>query len=604
MSDLHTYDRSLYLLGATYQRSRDKDRNVVFSDWNQESDLTGDTQLKNVRPISFTPILIDALSQDSLTLPRFWGSDQYGRLCKVSYLSEAIEGKPQVLLRQNSPLTTIDDDQSYEMLFPPTNLIGQLAQSSSSITQIKERVKSLYTKMSPRNNNSRLFKPSKISVKQLARPYDDEHGQWLTQEEKNYNQWYADIQSSGVEFIEGFVVPTVNTISIVFSSDVYVGAEVSLLKYADTLSDTQQETEVVIARDIVRLPFYVGEDRSSEDFNNTLPSVTFNLPSVIDKSMVDSLNDEQEFVVGDGFYGLRVQFFVKDYLKANERLQNKVPEVIKSGRLRFERNKSSAVTGVADQDCYTYELNEKVTFKSISGYGKLAIVCGDMISLEECLFYQYPQALPSNYSELMTKTGKSVPLSGTGVNTFGLASAIKKNAESLGEGFLMGGNPFSENLKETMFSVAKGIWSDIEQQKLPDLMTSSVALAFGFSAFKESRKELAKAITFANQGLDFNQAAALAFRKSGMNISFIKRELDVIKASLITGTFSENSTRLARSWFNGSVMEKIAWWRARPRRRRSRDRLPRARRGGGSRSAQGNARAPARRLRSARAPRL
>ncbi|QRG85110.1 hypothetical protein [Vibrio diabolicus] len=151
MSDLHTYDRSLYLLGATYQRSRDKDRNVVFSDWNQESDLTGDTQLKNVRPISFTPILIDALSQDSLTLPRFWGSDQYGRLCKVSYLSEAIEGKPQVLLRQNSPLTTIDDDQSYEMLFPPTNLIGQLAQSSSSITQIKERVKSLYTKMSPRN---------------------------------------------------------------------------------------------------------------------------------------------------------------------------------------------------------------------------------------------------------------------------------------------------------------------------------------------------------------------------------------------------------------------------------------------------------------------
>ncbi len=88
-------------------------------------------------------------------------------------------------------------------------------------------------------------------------------------------------------------------------------------------------------------------------------------------------------------------------------------------------------------------------------------------------------------------------------------------------------------------------------------MTSSVALAFGFSAFKESRKELAKAITFANQGLEFNQAAALVFRKSGMNISFIKRELDVIKASLITGTFSENSTRLARSWFNGSVMEKM-----------------------------------------------
>lgn len=78
----------------------------------------------------------------------------------------------------------------------------------------------------------------------------------------------------------------------------------------------------------------------------------------------------------------------------------------------------------------------------------------------------------------------------------------------------MGGNPFSEGLKATMFSVAKGIWSDIEQQNLPDLMTSSVALTFGFSAFKESRKELAKAITFANQGLDINQAAAWRFARA------------------------------------------------------------------------------------------
>ncbi|MFW1442881.1 hypothetical protein ACEV7Z_23060 [Vibrio parahaemolyticus] len=141
MSDVQTYDRPLYLLGTTYQRSRDKDKNVVFSDWNQENDLTGDAQLKNVRPISFTPILVDALTENSVTLPRFWGSDQYGRLCNVSYLSEANEGNPQVLLRHNSPITTVDDAQDYEMLFPPTNLIGQLAQSSSSITEIKETIK-------------------------------------------------------------------------------------------------------------------------------------------------------------------------------------------------------------------------------------------------------------------------------------------------------------------------------------------------------------------------------------------------------------------------------------------------------------------------------
>lgn len=168
MSDVQTYDRPLYLLGATYQRSRDKDKNVVFSDWNQKSDLTDEAKLKNIRPIPFTPIFVDALAEDSITLPRFWGSDQYGRLCNLSYLGEAEDSKQQVLLRHNSPITTIDDDQNYEMLFPPTNLIGQLAKNTSSIVELKETLKSLYTEMSSRNV-ARRFNPTKISVKQLAR---------------------------------------------------------------------------------------------------------------------------------------------------------------------------------------------------------------------------------------------------------------------------------------------------------------------------------------------------------------------------------------------------------------------------------------------------
>ncbi|MEF1305999.1 hypothetical protein QTO17_29450, partial [Vibrio owensii] len=131
MDDLCTYDKPLYLLGVYFQ-GEDTDTGREFSNWNTASDLTNVEQVKNVRPIPFTPILIDALTQDAITLPRFWGSDQYGRLCNLSYLSDAIEGERQVLLRHNSPITAIDNNQSYEMLFPPTNLIGQLAQNSSS----------------------------------------------------------------------------------------------------------------------------------------------------------------------------------------------------------------------------------------------------------------------------------------------------------------------------------------------------------------------------------------------------------------------------------------------------------------------------------------
>ncbi|MEF1307470.1 hypothetical protein QTO17_37045, partial [Vibrio owensii] len=135
-------------------------------------------------------------------------------------------------------------------------------------------------------------------MKQLAKPFTPEFGASLSQEEENYNQWYADIQSSGVEFIEGFVVPSVNTISIVFSSDIYIGAEVSLIKYRSNLDNQQQTSEQVLARGIVARPFYEGEDQESQEFNDTLPSVSFNLPSVIEPSNSDSTSEDNHIVLG------------------------------------------------------------------------------------------------------------------------------------------------------------------------------------------------------------------------------------------------------------------------------------------------------------------
>ncbi len=108
-----------------------------------------------------------------------------------------------------------------------------------------------------------------------------------------------------------------------FSSDIYIGAEVSLIKYRSHLDNQQQTSEQVLARGIVVRPSYEDEDPESRESKNTLPSVSFNLPSVIAPSNSGSSTEDNHIVLGDGFYGLRVQFFVKDYLKANERLQIK-----------------------------------------------------------------------------------------------------------------------------------------------------------------------------------------------------------------------------------------------------------------------------------------
>ena len=63
------YDHQTYLLGAYFDRYETASGAKVDRTWHQEGDLTGDSALKNVRPIPYTPIL---LHDDKR--PRLWGS--------------------------------------------------------------------------------------------------------------------------------------------------------------------------------------------------------------------------------------------------------------------------------------------------------------------------------------------------------------------------------------------------------------------------------------------------------------------------------------------------------------------------------------------------
>ncbi|MDD9156379.1 hypothetical protein PVK64_09280 [Aliivibrio sp. S4TY2] len=106
MSALKTYDHGIYLLGA-YFDLHDNGRTKEFRAWHQLSDLTKETDLRNVRPIPFTPVLVYDTEK-----PVLWGTNKDGLLCQLGYFDENMApetlAKKQTFLRHKQPLNVID----------------------------------------------------------------------------------------------------------------------------------------------------------------------------------------------------------------------------------------------------------------------------------------------------------------------------------------------------------------------------------------------------------------------------------------------------------------------------------------------------------------
>ncbi len=107
MSTLTTYDHGVYLLGAYFEWKR-RGQSESFPDWNKgvSSDVT-ETDLSNVRPIPFTPVLINDAEK-----PVLWGTNKDGLLCQLGYFDENTApesiAKKQTFLRHKQPLNVID----------------------------------------------------------------------------------------------------------------------------------------------------------------------------------------------------------------------------------------------------------------------------------------------------------------------------------------------------------------------------------------------------------------------------------------------------------------------------------------------------------------
>ncbi|MFA1560506.1 OmpA family protein [Aliivibrio fischeri] len=555
MSILKTYDHGIYLLGAYFKSYLDEEGERIEATWHQSSDVT-EADLQNVRPIPFTPVLVDDAEK-----PVLWGTNKDGLLCQLGYFDENTVpetiAKKQTFLRHKAPLTVneLSDSQSYSLTFPPLNVIGQLAEKHTSVKALNDSLKDIYSKkLLPEKPDLTQFTISKIKVSQLAEPYKNESDKPLTDEQNDYNDWYDKIIVSEVKEIQGIITPVYHSLGIVFSNDLYVGAEVSLIQ-VKSKQDSSGEVEKVLATSFVtkEAPKKTQTQEEQEDLKKILPSVVFNF----DPKLID-----------DGYFLLRTRFWVEEYLQKQqeflgEEVKAKFPDSVKQGQLKFETHIEHEESRTV-QDVYTYELHEKVTFKPVSGFGKLAMVCGDLISLEECLIYQYPTALPS-YSDFMTQQGNPVALKGTGVATLGVASAVQKTAQSYAQGFATKGIGVFGDLSSQQIatSVAKNIWSKLTVEGvLPEPLTAGVSFLFGLQSVKEARDAFTNAVKLTERVQRFNLTAPQTFgrmvRNGFANKTFMQNALKEIKENFQEHGASVSTRNLAASWFEGSAYTKLA----------------------------------------------
>ncbi|OCH25993.1 OmpA family protein [Aliivibrio sp. 1S128] len=548
MSALKTYDHGIYLLGAYFTSYLDEEGERIKATWHQSSDVT-EANLHNVRPIPFTPVLINDAEK-----PVLWGTNKDGLLCQLGYFDEdavpETVARKQTFLRHKAPLTIneLSESESYPLTFPPLNVIGQLAEKHTSVKSLNDALTDIYSnKLKLKNKKPIEFTISKIKVSQLAEPYKKP----LTDEQNDYNAWYDKIKASKVTKIQGIITPVVHSIGVVFSSDLYVGAEVSLIQ-VKSKQDNSGEVEKVLATSFVTKPD-PSDDKTNnpEDYKKITPSVVFNF----DPTLID-----------DGYFLLRTRFWVEEYLdKQKEILEEGIdaifPDSVKQGQLKFEAKVKHPESETV-QDVYTYELHEKVTFKPISGFGKLAMVCGDLISLEECLIYQYPTALPS-YSDFMTQQGNPVALKGTGVATLGVASAVQKTAQSYAQGFATKGIGVFGDLssQQIAISVAKNIWGKLTVEGvLPEPLTAGASFLFGLQSVKDARDAFTKAVETAEtlQELAPSQVARSVVRTRFANTPVMRDFFIDMREHLQEHGASVSTRNLAASWFEGSAYTKLA----------------------------------------------
>ncbi|OCH07641.1 OmpA family protein [Aliivibrio fischeri] len=409
----------------------------------------------NIRPVPLTPLIanIKELSEqvEDKETNGIWGTDKHGLIHALDTGVQAISESGDFEYLQHKSVVNHLDDGEYPLCFPPLAIISRLAISKTSPIEIAKELYRYSSMIDKDKDNEVTFSLTEIGIEQLAKPFEPSSNGALSQEQKEYNQWHEEISKKG-ESLKGFLLPSQAICSVVFSSDVYTNARVTISRF---IREENQSIWEPIAENIPVLAPKKGVV--------TLPSALINV----------SPESFQE-----GYYSIKVTFDPRNFENQiiPEYIQNSNIDKIKFGFL----------------DGYQYELREYIRFDNHTPLGKMAIVCGDMISLEESLICQFPQYLSHLTAHLKGKATNTKALESPALTSLAVLTGANKVSMMLGMDLLADGlTPQLDNGPTAMVNnIAKLYWEEIKNNNLPTAMQATGEILFGLQSMGEGLGKL------------------------------------------------------------------------------------------------------------------
>ncbi|WP_234493944.1 OmpA family protein [Vibrio maritimus] len=538
----YNVDNEYYLLG-TYFKGHRTATGTRYDNWHERADLTLEQRLtESIIPIPYTPVFCNVYADGEAKL---WGSDNHGLLKQIGGKSSVTESNDGdcCLLNIGSRLEKLHHGERYQLSFPPLNVLsqfyGDLQYEQVEGDQTLANKLMSFTKHVDERFVGTSFTVTKILPFQLAPEYENIEGKELTEDEIAYNSWRAEKLKYPDVPIKGFLLPYTQACAVVFSDPLYFGAEVSLIR--DGLSfkakSGRQSNASLIGKAIVSQP---TSNQTQNGENDTLPCALFSLDPL---------------TCNDGFYLIRVEFWEDEYLKYHQKSEVELPKSIKHANVKVIKAVREGDT--IPQNLYQYELREKLVFKPSPGLGKIACVCGDMVSLEETIIQQFPTQLPS-YAEYATKG--LVEQNGTkpGMGAISLSGTLMKTAESImGDFVSLNGPHVPDSASEVAKTISLALWESADKQQLPDFVMTGTAMAAALSASKEALKQYRDATALVQKGITLKDSARLIFTDKVMDTKYFKRIYHFGDEVASNKKVVRGVGRLSSSWFRGSLEKRL-----------------------------------------------
>ncbi|PMO47401.1 cell envelope biogenesis protein OmpA [Vibrio sp. 10N.222.52.B12] len=517
-NDLKYLPTDVYLFGVDFPNVGDA-QNPRYKALNIEKDLTSLEELKNIRPMSRLPIAIN-LGEESAAL---WATDDLGRL---HVLGDSTQKNQKTNINQvlvlRSPVHELAQ-KTYKLSFPEWSMLTELAIGAQSkarpikkacadLVSILEKLKGYDGEQTLNSLEKKVeYAVAEVKRSQLAPKYEA-GTQALPDEQVTYNKWYDSVPED--ESIRGFIVPTFSFLAVVFSTQEYADAIVKVTRFDEESGQhlNLQDEEIITQAQL---------DRNSDSHR---PIALFPLASE---------------VFTDGMYTIEVVFDVD--------LIDEIPEFAQNAT-----NVTKEYDEFGDATRVSYELREYITLSQTTPFGKIAVVAGDMISLEESLIYQFPTQFKALQAFRMGEL-ENLENSGT---TASMSAALweigtKVTPSLVNAGINIHQNPSSKH--DVVGSLANTFWGQVDKGALPPAMISALEFSFGVSATAAAYQTLQ----------DLRQAASESERAAQVGLKALLKEKGFDKSKFFTkvieparnGNAHVVAGSAARTWLtgNGSV---------------------------------------------------